>query len=939
MENKTMILNFAKGFMQIIFVGILVLTALNVTAQIDTSHYSQAFQAERSYRVYLPTDYNTNVTKSYPVIYYFHGWGGRYKWDIYDVSDDPQYPGNGRVKPPYVMEWKAYAQTHDVIIVTMDGYEPNLHPGNKTREGIRYSDCDPYDFPRAHDSNIKQWGWDFKMYFREMVADVDNKFRTIADRDHRAVTGLSMGGLTSLYISGQNKDLLGSVSAFCPADNEPMYGPKGYLSVFTNLEMYRSLKGLSMRLSANDGDWLYSHDIQMKRIFEGSGFQNFEFHLADFPDHWAADINEQLDFHMAEFQKIHPQPNDWSHICPSFKTFDQWGYNFTIERTNPAITILENMSKKHMKIYSRTFIPDGPIVKNETIHVKTDAIYSPSADNSLISYCLSDKLFISTQLSSSADGKLEFDLSGGGNIVGVSGSDIQNTADIRLVGKELKDYLYFEANKQYSLGFDVVNIGNETATNITVKAVSNHPYLVFTSDENTLPDISSAELLSIDSMFTFSFDTYDEEHLAGNILIEISVNGQAADTQKVVFFATPESPLLATEDVIILDGRTQQAVPFFNQGSNSVTNKSISGGSGNGNGIPEAGEELLVYIKLPQGLSPKDKNTFHKTYLIGDNQDPYITVNRLKYEEKKNQAATTGIYTYLKVADTVPKNHEFKLWFRVESLYNDKNVAASRATVYRFHYDYRRVKLTANTHTLNIETDGFGSIHLSPEGGNYLHGSSVTLSAYSSEGYKFANWGGDLSGNENPTTIIMDSDKLVTASFIPLPAYKLNISIIGHGLIIVSDTADEYVEGTQLTLIARPDDGYGFDHWSGDLRGSFQIKSLVMDNNKEVTATFVQTSSVPTVTAETTLFKVAPNPFSNNVFVSYHLSQSANVQLIVMNSKGEKVQVLVNEKQQNGDFELQWNGVDLSGKDVSIGIYYCMLQIGQQRLVKKIIKI
>ncbi|MCK5701138.1 MAG: hypothetical protein KAI29_08300, partial [Cyclobacteriaceae bacterium] len=61
--------------------------------------------------------------------YYFHGYGGRYKWDGYDLEDDIYYPENGREEPPFVMEWKDYVKNHEVIIVTWDGYEPNLNEG------------------------------------------------------------------------------------------------------------------------------------------------------------------------------------------------------------------------------------------------------------------------------------------------------------------------------------------------------------------------------------------------------------------------------------------------------------------------------------------------------------------------------------------------------------------------------------------------------------------------------------------------------------------------------------------------------------------------------------------------------------------------------------------------------------------------------------------
>ena len=697
--------------------GIFFLTALffpgasTAFAQKDSSFYCKSFNTVRYYRIYLPADYDSNPEKRYPVVYYFHGWSGRYKWDYYDVTEDPYYPGNGRKHPPFVMEWLDYSQHHDVIIVTWDGYEPNLHPGEFVREGIRYGYCQPYDYPRAHEKNPVQWGWDYKMQFRELVAHIDSAYRTIADRDHRAITGLSMGGLTSLYITGQNKDLVSSASAFCPADNIPMYGPKGYLAVFPVLEMYRSLKGVDMRLSFNDGDWLHANDILMKRIFEGSGFTPFEYHEAHFPDHWAADTREQLDFHMAEFQKTHPRPDNWSHICPAFKTFDQWGYTFTIERDDPALTLLENMSKKHLKVFARKFIPDGPVVTDETIHVVTDSLYNPETAYTLIKYNLAGETFSSGEGISTNDGRLEFTLPGGGNIVGIHTEDMADGPDLMIINKMNRDYLYFETGKVYSLGFTLVNVGNRDAENVTVRVMSDHPHIVFNDDEISIPSVAPAAQVKIDSAFRFAFSGYDEENLAGNLRLEVSINGVVADTQKIVFFVTPVSPYIPREDYIVLDGRTtESAVPVFNQGSNSVRKSYLSGGTGNGNGIPEKGEDVLVYIRLKQGLSPNDKNTFHKTCLIGDYDNPYVSVKKLKYDEKMDQAGATSISTFVSISDSIPDSVAPALWFRVESLYNNSNVPASRRTTYEFSYDYRRLIFPSK------DSDTSNTGYLIPEG-------------------------------------------------------------------------------------------------------------------------------------------------------------------------------------------------------------------------------
>ena len=118
---------------QWIIISCFLIVPTNLFTQKDSAFFSQAFDTERWYRIYLPSDYNVNASKRYPVIYYFHGWGGRYKWDNYTLEDDPGYPGNGRREPPFVMEWRNYSQSHDIIIVTWDGYEPNLHPGKFNR--------------------------------------------------------------------------------------------------------------------------------------------------------------------------------------------------------------------------------------------------------------------------------------------------------------------------------------------------------------------------------------------------------------------------------------------------------------------------------------------------------------------------------------------------------------------------------------------------------------------------------------------------------------------------------------------------------------------------------------------------------------------------------------------------------------------------------------
>jgi hypothetical protein len=71
------------------------------------------------------------------------------------------------------------------------------------------------------------------------------------------------------------------------------------------------------------------------------------------------------------------------------------------------------------------------------------------------------------------------------------------------------------------------------------------------------------------------------------------------------------------------------------------------------------------------------------------------------------------------------------------------------------------------TFTLAVTTAGGGSVGLSPPGGVYPQGSSVTLSALPTAGFVFAGWSGALTGAANPALLVMDANKSVTASFDP----------------------------------------------------------------------------------------------------------------------------------------------------------------------------
>jgi hypothetical protein len=149
-------------------------------------------------------------------------------------------------------------------------------------------------------------------------------------------------------------------------------------------------------------------------------------------------------------------------------------------------------------------------------------------------------------------------------------------------------------------------------------------------------------------------------------------------------------------------------------------------------------------------------------------------------------------------------------------------------------------------YTLTVNVVGQGSVALNPPGGTYPSGTSVQLTANAATGWHFDHWSGDLSGSTNPTNLVMDANKSVTATFVQ-DQYTLTVNVVGQGSVALNPPGGTYPSGTSVQLTANAATGWHFDHWSGDLAGSTNPASIVMDSDKSVTATFVQDEYTLTV--------------------------------------------------------------------------------------------
>jgi len=93
------------------------------------------------------------------------------------------------------------------------------------------------------------------------------------------------------------------------------------------------------------------------------------------------------------------------------------------------------------------------------------------------------------------------------------------------------------------------------------------------------------------------------------------------------------------------------------------------------------------------------------------------------------------------------------------------------------------------------------------------------------------------------------------------------------------------------------------------------------------------------IPVEFRLLQNFPNPFNMSTQIRYEFKSDRAqwVQLSIFNQLGKEVNRLVNRKQSSGCYEVNWNSTDQSGRNVSSGVYFCYLKVGDNRAFTKII--
>ena len=90
-------------------------------------------------------------------------------------------------------------------------------------------------------------------------------------------------------------------------------------------------------------------------------------------------------------------------------------------------------------------------------------------------------------------------------------------------------------------------------------------------------------------------------------------------------------------------------------------------------------------------------------------------------------------------------------------------------------------------------------------------GTTVSISATANDGYRFSGWTGDLTSTSASTTILVDTDKTVSANFIQQCTLSVSANPTAGGTV---DPEEDTIDcGKVHRVVATANDGYCFDSW------------------------------------------------------------------------------------------------------------------------------
>lgn len=197
----------------------------------------------------------------------------------------------------------------------------------------------------------------------------------------------------------------------------------------------------------------------------------------------------------------------------------------------------------------------------------------------------------------------------------------------------------------------------------------------------------------------------------------------------------------------------------------------------------------VVGIWSLRGNPPGNSHTiYYKDDSSIENSD---TGDRRSYGDFGIQVSQDPLHDTLDVRNTMIYFPSSRTWPEAEAVVS----AWTQPPVAAVTQEKRTLPLT-----ITVVPEGAGTVTVGPDGAAYQD-SVVTLTAMPADGYLFSGWDGDLSGTENPASLLMDGPKHVIARFLAVSRYTVTTEPAGlpclvDGEAVTTPVTFDWIEGS-----------------------------------------------------------------------------------------------------------------------------------------------
>jgi enterochelin esterase-like enzyme len=226
-------------------------------------YHSKVTGKPRRAYVYTPPGYDAAPRERYPVLYLQHGAG----------EDERGWGNQGRMN--FILDNLIAAGKATPMIVVMD-------KGYATRAGATAAP----PAPGGRGPGLGDFSAFADVVLSDLIPTIDSNYRTLPDREHRAMAGLSMGSMQTLQIALTHPDTFAYVGGF----SGPTFGPfdpkTSYGGAFADPSAFNSKVHLLYLSAGTAEDRIHAGVKRLHESLDAAGVKNVFAESQDTAHEW-----------------------------------------------------------------------------------------------------------------------------------------------------------------------------------------------------------------------------------------------------------------------------------------------------------------------------------------------------------------------------------------------------------------------------------------------------------------------------------------------------------------------------------------------------------------------------------------------------------------------------------------------------------------------------